>query len=136
MKMAKRLPHAHQSEFVGACLWQKMRRFILRPPPYCALPTANGRKEPTTVTKPENPLPALMQMLGDLVDGDTLAELVAIMAEPDEAAVLLAIGAMQGRLERQMLGEDISEEDAAQRALQIAERVREAWMALHRARSA
>ena len=77
-----------------------------------------------------------MQMLGDLVDGDTLAELVAIMAEPDEAAVLLAIGAMQGRLERQMLGEDISEEDAAQRALQIAERVREAWMALHRARSA
>ncbi len=98
--------------------------------------TANGRKEPTTVTKPENPLPALMQMLGDLVDGDTLAELVAIMAEPDEAAVLLAIGVMQGRLERLMLGEDISEEDAAQRARQIAEGVREAWMALHRARNA
>ena len=72
--------------------------------------------------KPENPLPALMQMLGDLVDGDTLAELVAIMAELDEAAVLLAIGAMQRRLEQQMLGKDISEEDAAQRALQIAER--------------
>ena len=58
------------------------------------------------------------------------------MAEPDEAAVLLAIGAMQGRLERQMLGEDISEEDAAQRALQIAERVRHACTGLHRARSA
>ena len=34
-----------------------------------------------------------MQTLGHLVDGDTLAELVAIMAEPDEAAVLLAMDA-------------------------------------------
>ena len=31
-----------------------------------------------------------------------------------------------------MLDEDISEENAAQRGLRIAERVREAWMALHR----
>ena len=88
------------------------------------------------VTKPENALAALMQMLGDLVDGDTLTELVAVVAEPDEAAAMLAIGAMQGRLERQMLGEDISEEDAARGALQVAERVRETWTTLHRASSA
>ena len=136
MKMAKRLPHAHQSEFVGLPMAENAALHSSTCPPCCAAKTANGRKEPTTVTKPENPLPALMQMLGDLVDGDTLAELVAIMAEPDETAVLLAIGVMQGRLERLMLGEDISEEDAAQRARQVAEGVREAWMALHRARNA
>ena len=38
------------------------------------------------MTKPDNPLPALMQTLGGLVDGDTLAELVAILAEPNGAA--------------------------------------------------
>ena len=65
--------------------------------------------------------------------GDTLAELVAIMAEPDEAAALLAIGAMQDRLERQMLGEGTGQTDAAQQALQVAERVRHAWTTLHRA---
>ena len=76
-----------------------------------------------------------MQVLGDLVDGDTLAELVAIMAEADEAAALLAIGAMQGRLERQMLGEGTGQKDAAQQALRVAERVRHAWTTLHRAPS-
>ena len=50
-----------------------------------------------------------------------------------EAAALLAIGAMRRRLERKMFGERIGQEDAAQRALRGAERVRHTRTTLHRA---
>ena len=80
----------------------------------------------------ENPLLGLLEMLDELIDGDTLAELVAIVTEPDEAAALLAIGTMHGHIERRMLGEGMAEEAAATFALQAAERARDAWRALHR----
>ena len=80
----------------------------------------------------ENPLLGLLEMLDELIDGDTLAELVAIVTEPDEAAALLAIGTMHGHIERRMLGEGMAEEAAATFALQATERVRDAWRALHR----
>jgi hypothetical protein len=83
----------------------------------------------------ENPLPGLINLLGDLIDGDTMADLVSMMAEPEETAALLSIGAMEGRIERRMLGEGVAKEDADRHSSQVAEEMLGAWTALHRRQS-
>jgi hypothetical protein len=53
-----------------------------------------------------SPYPGLIKLLGNLIDGDTLAEVVAIMAEPDEAEAGARISAMQNRIERRLTEEE------------------------------
>ncbi len=78
-----------------------------------------------------SPYPGLIELLGDLIDGDTLSELVTIMAEPDEPETRALISAMQNRIERRLTDKGLGQDLSAGRAYQVAQGIGEAWTALH-----
>ena len=84
------------------------------------------------VSNKRSPYPGLIELLGDLIDGDTLPELVTIMAEPDEPEARARISAMQNRIERRLTDEGLNHDVAAGRAYQVAQGIGEAWTAQHR----
>ncbi len=79
-----------------------------------------------------NPFPGLIQVLGELLDNDTLVDLVAIMAEPDGTEARTLIESMRARMERQLVKEGLSEATAAKHSQHLAERIGDVWATLHR----
>ena len=84
------------------------------------------------MTNKRSPYLGLLELLGDLIDGDTLPELVTIMAEPDAPEARALISAMRNRIERRLTDEGLSQDVAAARACQVEQGIGEAWTALHR----
>ncbi|MET0940678.1 MAG: hypothetical protein ABWY13_04870 [Mesorhizobium sp.] len=76
----------------------------------------------------------MIKLLGDLIDGDTLPELVTIMAEPDEPEARALISVMQTRIERRLTDEGLSQDVAAQKSSKIVQGIAEAWSNLHQKR--
>jgi hypothetical protein len=83
-------------------------------------------------TSEDSPLPKLMEMLGELIDGDTLADLVAVMGELEEREARALIAAMRERIECRLTDEGMRKKAAASHARQLAQRIRDAWSTLHR----
>ncbi len=83
------------------------------------------------VSSEDNPLPDLLENLGELIDGDTLAELVAVMAELEEREAHALIAAMRKRIERRLTDEGMRKKAAASHANEIAQWIADAWTTLH-----
>jgi hypothetical protein len=79
-----------------------------------------------------NPLPDLLEKLGELIDGDTLAELVTVMAEVEEREAHALIAGMRKRIERRLTDEGMRKKAAASHVNQLAQRIADAWTTLHR----
>jgi hypothetical protein len=86
------------------------------------------------ISNKRSPYPGLIKLLGDLIDGDTLPELVTIMAEPDEPEARALISVMQTRIERRLTDEGLSQDVAAQKSSKIVQGIAEAWSNLHQKR--
>jgi hypothetical protein len=83
------------------------------------------------VSSEDNPLPSLLEKLGELIDGDILAELVAVMAELEEREAHALIAAMRKRIERRLTDEGMRKRAATDHAHQLAQRIGNAWTTLH-----
>jgi hypothetical protein len=83
------------------------------------------------VSSEDNPLPDLLEKLGELIDGDTLAELVAVMAELEEPEARALIAAMRKRIERRLTDEGMKKRAAASHVNQLAQGIADAWTTLH-----
>ena len=83
------------------------------------------------MTGQEKAIACAMNLLGPLLDGDTLTDLMNILAEVEEGEALLQVGALQGRIERRLLAEGTDPTEALREAAEIAERVRKAWVGMH-----